>query len=260
MPVRIVDDGKGNDSVELATVSNVIHWLLDWLTSLFVVAFNDGMAFVSRLELCTVDSWIVDDEVISVRIVEMLGWLLVTYSDVNFSVIIVGCINVLAVVIGWTDDMSKIDVITFELWSEIGDDVVVSLAIICIDDGTDELSVALDILLIAVAASSVSDEGVVISMEVAYERDVDDNDEYSLEFDALWVTLIVFSLVLLGIPFVVAEIYCVVDSSDSIDEVRSFWEINGVVNIGISDDIGSLFPVVADAVDNVFVFSIEESV
>jgi hypothetical protein len=63
--------------------------------------------------------------------------------------------------------------------------VVVSLAIICIDDGTDELSVALDILLIAVAASSVSDEGVVISMEVAYERDVDDNDEYSLEFDAL---------------------------------------------------------------------------
>jgi hypothetical protein len=63
--------------------------------------------------------------------------------------------------------------------------VVVSLAIICIDDGTDELSVELDILLIVVAASSVSDEGVVISMEVAYERDVDDNDEYSLEFDAL---------------------------------------------------------------------------
>ncbi len=68
----------------------------------------------------------------------------------------------------------------------------------------------------------MSDEDVVIPMEVAYECDVDDNDEYSVEIDALSVSLIVFSLVLLEIPFIVAGINCVVDSSDCIDEVRSF--------------------------------------
>jgi hypothetical protein len=101
---------------------------------------------------------------------------------------------------------------------------VVALAIICVDNagGRDEISVELEILLIAVVAASVSDEDVVISTEVAYECDVDDNDEYSMEIDALSVALIVFSLVLLEIAFVVAEINCLVDSSDSIDEVRSF--------------------------------------
>jgi hypothetical protein len=68
----------------------------------------------------------------------------------------------------------------------------------------------------------VSDEDVVIPMEVGYECDVDNNDEYSVEMDALSVTFIVFSPVLLEIAFVVAEINCVVDSSDCIDEVRSF--------------------------------------
>jgi hypothetical protein len=56
------------------------------------------------------------------------------------------------------------------------------------------------------------------------------------------------------------EINSVVDSSDSTDEVRSFWELNGVVNIDVSDEIGSLFPVVADAVDNEFICSIVECV
>jgi hypothetical protein len=85
---------------------------------------------------------------------------------------------------------------------------VVALAIICVDNGggRDELSVELEIILIAVVVTCVSDEEVVISIEVAYECDVDDNDEYSLEIDALSVSLIVFSLVLLEIPFVVAEI------------------------------------------------------
>jgi hypothetical protein len=104
----------------------------------------------------------------------------------------------------------------------------------------------------------VSDEDVVISIEVAYECDVDDDDRYSLEVDAISVALIVFSLVLLEIAFVVVEINCVVDSSVSTDEVRSFGELNGVVNIDVADEIGSLFPVVVDAVENEFVSSIVE--
>ncbi len=262
MPVWAVDDGKDDDSIELARVSDEISWLLDWVTSLFVVAFDDEMTFVSRLELWSVDSWVVDDEVISVRIVEMVGWLLVAYSDVNFSVRTVECIEVLPVLIGWTDDVSKIDVIMFELWSEIDDDAAVALAIICVDDagGTEELSVELEVLLIVVVATPVSDEDVVLSIEVAYECDVDDNDEYSVEIDTLSVSLIVFSLVLLEIAFVVAEINWVVDSSDCIDEVRSFGELNGVVNINVSDEMGSLFAVVTDAVDNEFVCSFVECV
>ncbi len=262
MPVWAVDDGKDDDSIELARVSDEISWLLDWVTSLFVVALEDEMTFVSRLELWSVGSWIVDDEVISVRVVDMVGGLLVAYSDVNFSVRTVECIDVLPVLIGWTDDVSKIDVITFELWSEIDEDAVVAVAVICVDDagGRDEVSVVLEIILIAVVATWVSDEDVVISMEVAYECDVDDNDEYSVEIDTLSVPLIVFSLALFEIAFVVAEINWVVDSSDCIDEVRSFWELNGVVNMDVSDEMGSLFPVVADAVDNEFVCSIVECV
>jgi hypothetical protein len=80
----------------------------------------------------------------------------------------------------------------------------------------------MEIPLIGVVATSVTNEDVVISMEVAFECDVDNNDEYSFAIDALSVTLIVFSPVLLEIAFVVAEINCVVDSSDCIDEVRSF--------------------------------------
>jgi hypothetical protein len=41
--------------------------------------------------------------------------LLVAYSDVNFSAITVECVDVLTVLIGWMDDVSKIDVIMFEL-------------------------------------------------------------------------------------------------------------------------------------------------
>jgi hypothetical protein len=262
VPVRVLDDGSGDNSVELAIVSDVMDWLLDWVTSLFVVALEDAMAFVSRIEVWSVDGWIVDDEVISLRLVEMLGWLLVAYSDVDFSVIKVECIEVLPVVIGWTDDVSKIDVIMVELWSAIDEDAVVALDSICVndDDGTNELSVELEILLIAVVATWVSDEDVVISIDVAYECDVDDDDRYSLEVDAISVPLIVFSLVLLEIAFVVVEINWLVDNSDSTDEVRSFCELNGVVNIDVFDEIDWLFPVVADAVDNGFVCSIVECV
>ncbi len=163
-------------------------------------------------------------------------------------------IEVLAVVIGWTDDVSKLDVITFELWLEIDDSVMVPVVIICVDDndnGREELSVEMEIPLIVVVA---------ISMEVVDECDVDDNDGYSLEIDPLSVMLIVFSLAVLEIPDVVREIDCAVDSSDSTGKVRPFWELNGVVNIDVSDEIDSLFTVVAGAVDNVLVCSIEEVV
>jgi hypothetical protein len=56
------------------------------------------------------------------------------------------------------------------------------------------------------------------------------------------------------------EINCVFDCSVPTDEVWSFWELNGVVNIDASDEIGSLFPLVADAVENEFVCSIVEYV
>jgi hypothetical protein len=102
---------------------------------------------------------------------------------------------------------------------------VVLVVTICVDDndnGREELSREMEIPLIVVVATSLSDEDVVISMEVAYECDVDDNDGYPLEIDALSVTLIVLSLVVLEIPDVVVEIDCVVGSSDSTGEVRPF--------------------------------------
>ncbi len=86
---------------------------------------------------------------------------------------------------------------------------MLALGIICVndgdDDGTEELSVELEILLIVVVATSIGDEDVVISMEVAYECGLDDDDRYSLEIDALSLALIVFSLVLLETPVVVTE-------------------------------------------------------
>jgi hypothetical protein len=104
--------------------------------------------------------------------------------------------------------VSNIAVIKFELWSEIDDDVVVSLAIICVDDtgDRDEVSVVLDILFIAVVATSVGDEGPVTTMEVAYECDVDDNGGCSLETNVSLIVAKVFSPVLLEIPDVAVEI------------------------------------------------------
>jgi hypothetical protein len=91
---------------------------------------------------------------------------------------------------------------------------VLALAIVCVDDddGTDELSVELEVLLIAVVGTPVSDDDVLISMEVACVSDVDDNDEYSLDAN-------VFSLLVLEIPDDIVEINGLVDSSDSIDVV-----------------------------------------
>ncbi len=58
----------------------------------------------------------------------------------------------------------------------------------------------------------------------------------------------------------VLEVNWFVDSIDSIDEVRSVSEAELVLNVDGCDEIESLFTVVADAVDNLLVCSIEENV
>jgi hypothetical protein len=73
------------------------------------------------------------------------------------------------------------------------------------------------------------------------------------------MVLNVFSVVPLEIPLV-SNINGPVDSFDSVDEISSVSEFRLVVNIDVGDEIKSLFTVVADAVDNLFVCSIEESV
>ena len=112
-----------------------------------------------------------------------------------------GSIEVLAVVIGGTDEIAIDDVIISELCSEIDD-----------DDGKDELSIELDAAVIVVVPTSVSNEDVAVSIEVACDCDVDANDKYSLDCG-------VFSPLVLEIPFVAVEITSVVDNSGSTDEV-----------------------------------------
>ena len=97
------------------------------------------------------------------------------------------------------------------------------------------------------------DDDVAVSIEVAYESDVDDNDKYSLD-------CAVFSLLVLKIPFVVVETNSVVGTCDSNDEVRGLSVLNRVVNIGVSDVTTLVFTVVGDCADNVLVCLIEESV
>jgi hypothetical protein len=144
--------------------------------------------------------------------------------DIDISVITVE-VKSLLVLIGWTDDVSKIDVIMFELWSEIDVDVAVWVVVICVDNN-DELSIELETPLIVVLTNSGSGE-----------------DVSSMVGNAV-------SLLVLEIPFVVVELNWVVDRSDSIDEVWSLWEFNGVVNTEVSDEIDSLFDEVLVAMDN----------
>ncbi len=114
----------------------------------------------------------------------------------------------------------------FELWSDINDDIAALVVVVCVDDndGKDELSIELETPLIVVVADSVRGEDVPA------------------------MVIDVFSLV--KIPFLVVEINWVVDSSDSMEEVWSLCELNGVVNTEVSDEIDSLFDNVAVAMDN----------
>ncbi len=111
----------------------------------------------------------------------------------------------------------------------------------------------------AVALVPVSNEDVAVSVEVVYKGDVVATDRYSLDFVVSSIVLNVFAVVLLEIPLV-SNINGPVDSVDSVCEIRSVSEFGLVVNIDVRDEIESLFTVVADAVDNLFVCSIEESV
>ncbi len=93
-------------------------------------------------------------------------------------------------------------------------------------------------------------EDVEVSIAVAYKGDMVTTGEYSTELDIVLAVPV-------EIPFV-SELNWEVDSSDSIDEVWSVLELNGVVNIDVCDDIELLFNAVAAPVDNGFVCAIEE--
>ncbi len=347
-----------------------------------------------------------NDDVIAVRVDNVLNSLLVACSEIGVcdesvavkwllmlvegvvgnvvSDIIVenvdGYMEVLTVVTGWTDDVSKIDVIIVELWSEIDGNVVISMIVICVDDdteGTNKVSVELvtpwivvvptsvtkrvlvwgndsvlilseviveidsifelrlgvavlivspvervtilsvliecsiaDVILLVsanvdgVAISifvvnsrddcvfelwneklvvdscvidseykvdstmdnfvvprvSVSGDEVAVSMDVAYECVIVANDKYSPALDVSSTLRNVVSILVIEIPFVVVEIYSVVDSSDSTDEVWSPCELKRVLSIDVSDGIDSLFNVVIVTVDNPFVCPVEEGV
>ena len=66
--------------------------------------------------------------------------------------------------------------------------------------------------MIVAVPTSVSNEDVAVSIEVACDCDVDADDKYSLDCG-------VFSPLVLETPFVAAEITSVVDNSSSTDEV-----------------------------------------
>jgi hypothetical protein len=79
------------------------------------------------------------------------------------------------------------------------------VVVICVDDN-DELSVELETPLIVVVTNSVSGEDVVVSIEVAYECAIVDNDIYSPALDVYSKVRNVVSLLVLEILFVFVEI------------------------------------------------------
>jgi hypothetical protein len=92
----------------------------------------------------------------------------------------------------------------FELGAEIDDGEAVLVVVICVDDN-DELSIELETPLICVVTNSVSGEDVVVSMGVAYECAIVDNDKDSPVLDVSSMVRNVVSLLVLEIPLVVAE-------------------------------------------------------
>ncbi len=151
-----VGDGEEDDSLRVATVSVVIDWLFELVTSLFVETLEDEM--VLNIDIC-------------VMAVEVKSLLVLTEECVNNTVseIIVedidGYIELLTVVIGWTDEVSKIDIIKVELWSDIAADVLVSMDKISFadDNGRDEVSVALiEFILLVLETGFVSEINSVL--------------------------------------------------------------------------------------------------
>ncbi len=201
--VETVDHDNVDDSVVVIILSSLIDWLVDVCISLFIVVSEDEMVFEINICVIAVEDWL--NNAGSDMIVE----------DID------RYIELLTVVICWTDDVSKIDVIMFELWSKIDDGVAVWVVVICVDDN-DELSIEVETPLIIVVANSVSGE-----------------DAYSRVRN-------VVSLLVLEIPLVVVEINGVVDSSDSIDEVWSLCELIRLVSIDVSEDISAVVDITDD--------------
>ena len=88
----------------------------------------------------------------------------------------------------------------------------------------------------------MSNEDVKVAIEVIYDCDVEDNDEYSFEFDVFSIVLGMFVPVVLEIPTFVSD---------------TNWV---VVNVEVSDLVELIAISVMDAVDNSFVCSTDESV
>ena len=280
VPSVDMNNGEDDDWVELKAVTGVIDSVVDSVISLFVVAFEDEMIFDVDFSVVTVE--------VSPLLVSVEEYVNNVVSDAVVESID-GYIEVLTVVIGWTDDVSKIDVVISVLCSVIDDD----------DDAKDDVSSELVAILMAVVAASVSngDVSVSVSVEVTYECDVDDDSDSTEEVDATnssvvvpsvdmnngedddWVELtadtgvidsvvdsvislfvvafedeiifdVDFSVVTVEVsPLLVSveecendvvsgaieldavlivEINWLVGSSDSTDEVRSFWVLNSV--------------------------------
>ncbi len=190
--VETVDHDNVDDWVVVIILSSLIDWLIDVCISLFIVVSEDEMVFEINICVIAVEDWL--NNAGSDMVVE----------DID------GYIVLLTVVIGWTDDVSKIDIIMLELWTEIDDGVAVWVVVICVED----------------------------------------NDKYSPVLDVSSIVRNVVSLLVLEIPFVVVEINSVLVSSDSIDEVWSLCELNRLVNIEVSDEIDSVFDEVPVATDN----------
>ncbi len=189
--VETVDHDNVDDSVEVVVVSSLIDWLVDVWILLFIVVSEAEVVFEINICVIAVEDWL--NNAGSDMIVE----------DID------GYVELLRVVIGWTDE------VMFELWSKIDDGVAVWVVVICVDDN-DEVSIELETPLIIVVANSVSGEDV--SSMVGN----------------------VVSLLVREIPFVVVEINGVVDISDSIDEVWSLCELNRVLSIEVSEDISAV--------------------
>ncbi len=225
----MVETVDHDDSVDVIVLCSLTDWLVDVWISLFIVVSEDET--VLDIDICVIT-------------VEVKSLLAAIEACVNNSVSdmivenVEGYIELLTVLIDWTDDVSKFAVVMFELWSEFNDDAAAFGVVICVDDtkGKDELSIEIETPLIVAVTNSVSGE-----------------DVSSMVGD-------VVALFVLEIPFVVVGINWVVDSSDSTDVVWSRCELNTVVNIDVSGEIDSVINVVTVTVDNSFVCPVEEGV
>lgn len=106
----------------------------------------------------------------------------------------------------------------------------------------------------------MSNEVVKAWVEVTCLGNIDDDAEYSFEFDVSSIVFSMFVVAVLEIWWGVSDISWMVDSSNFVDEIRSISEFELVVNIDVLDVVEIVTGVVTDVVDNSFICSSEESV